>query len=62
MYIQVKYNQEKALQDLKRGGQIENIAKACKNKKGYEKPSVLKKRKLAEAKQRRIRLRRSKKN
>ena len=51
-------NPEGLLRSLKKVAQIENIPKAVKNKKAHEKPSVAKRRKSAEAKQRRIRARR----
>jgi small subunit ribosomal protein S21 len=51
-------NHEGVLRNLKKAAQIENIPRALKNKKAYEKPSIAKRRKSAEAKQRRIRARR----
>ncbi len=51
-------NHESVLRNLKKAAQIENIPRALKNKKAHEKPSVAKKRKETEAKQRRIRARR----
>ncbi len=51
-------NHESVLRNLKKAAQIENIPRALKNKKAYEKPSIAKRRKGAEAKQRRIRARR----
>lgn len=58
MQVIVGNNGEAVLRTLKRMMQIEGMSRALKNKKAYEKPSVARKRKSEEAKQRRIRARR----